>query len=154
MNCWRATSRTSSSGDPQVRAGGIDVSVEDGAVTLSGVVSSHAERWAAVRAAGRVYGVQAIADEIEVRVPDAEGPPPDHLRRRDQLSARRPVPAIGGLDAHQPGLRVRGRVYSPLPNRTAFALLRTHLLCDRPLTGELHATARRSCAPWPEAQLG
>jgi len=69
----------------------------------------------------------------------AHGPPADHLARWDELSARRRLPAIGGLDAHQHGLRVRGHVYSPLSNRTAFALMRTHLLCDRPLSGELHA---------------
>ena len=67
----------------------------------------------------------------------AHGPPAHHLRRWDALSARRPVPAIGGLDGHQPGIRVRGRVRSPLPHRRTFDLLRTHLLCERPLTGEL-----------------
>jgi hypothetical protein len=70
------------------------------------------------------------------------GPPPHHLRRWDELSARRRVPAIGGLDGHQPGVRVRGRVRSPLPHRRTFDLLRTHLLCERPLTGEAEADWR------------
>jgi len=65
----------------------------------------------------------------------AYGPPAHHLRDWDQLSARRRVPAIGGLDGHQPGIRVRGRVHSPLPHTRTFRLLRTHLLGDRPLTG-------------------
>ena len=65
----------------------------------------------------------------------AAGPPAHHLRRWDALSARRRVPAIGGLDGHQPGVRVRGRVRSPLPHRRTFDLLRTHLLCERPLIG-------------------
>jgi len=65
----------------------------------------------------------------------ASGPPVEHLRRWDELSARRRLPAIGGLDGHQPGLRVGGRVRSPLSHRRTFALLRTHLLCARPLTG-------------------
>jgi hypothetical protein len=69
----------------------------------------------------------------------AAGPPAHHLRRWDELSARRRVPAIGGLDGHQPGIRVRGRVRSPLPHRRTFDLLRTHLLCDRPLTGDVEA---------------
>jgi hypothetical protein len=69
----------------------------------------------------------------------ANGPPADHLRRWDRLSARRRVPAIGGLDGHQPGIRVRGRVHSPLSHTRTFDLLRTHLLCDRPLTGELQS---------------
>jgi len=67
----------------------------------------------------------------------APGPPPHHLRRWDALSSRRRVPAIGGLDGHQPGFRVRGRVRSPLPHRRTFDLLRTHLLCERALTGDV-----------------
>jgi PHP domain len=67
----------------------------------------------------------------------AAGPPRHHLRRWDELSARRRVPAIGGLDGHQPGIRLRGRVRSPLPHRRTFDLLRTHLLCERALTGDV-----------------
>jgi hypothetical protein len=79
----------------------------------------------------------------------AKGPPRDHLRRWDGLSARRRVPAIGGLDGHQPGIRLRGRVHSPLSHSRTFDLLRTHVLCDRPLTGELQsdrATVLRALA--------
>jgi hypothetical protein len=72
----------------------------------------------------------------------AAGPPAHHLRRWDALSSRRCVPAIGGLDGHQPGIRVRGRVHSPLPHRRTFDLLRTHLLCERPLTGDDEADSR------------
>ena len=39
-----------------------------------------------------------------------DGPPPRHLAIWDELCRRRRVPAIGGLDAHQKGIRVRGRV--------------------------------------------
>ena len=67
----------------------------------------------------------------------AAGPPPHHLRRWDELSSRRRIPAIGGLDGHQPGIRVRGRVRSPLPHRRTFDLLRTHMLCKRALTGDV-----------------
>ncbi|HEY6759313.1 MAG TPA: CehA/McbA family metallohydrolase [Baekduia sp.] len=66
----------------------------------------------------------------------AAGPPAEHLRAWDALSARRRLPAIGGLDGHQPGVRVRGRVRSPLSHAATFGLLRTHLLCERPLTGD------------------
>jgi len=67
----------------------------------------------------------------------AAGPPSHHLRRWDEVSARRRVPAVGGLDGHQPGIRVGGRVRSPLPHRRTFDLLRTHLLCERALTGDV-----------------
>ena len=53
--------------DPKVDAANVGVVVTDGAVTLTGYVSTYAEKLAAVRAAERVYGVTAVADEIEVR---------------------------------------------------------------------------------------
>jgi osmotically-inducible protein OsmY len=55
--------------DPQVNAAHIGVAVKDGAVTLTGHVSTYSEKLAAVQAAERVYGVKAVADEIEVRLP-------------------------------------------------------------------------------------
>ncbi len=72
----------------------------------------------------------------------AGGPPARHLRAWDALSARRRLPAIGGLDGHQPGVRVRGRVRSPLTHERTFDLLRTHLLCRAPLTGDVEADRR------------
>lgn len=68
----------------------------------------------------------------------ALGPPEHYLRRWDALSAQRRVPAIGGLDGHAPGLRWHGKVRSPLSHARTFGLLRTHLLCSAPLTGERH----------------
>jgi hypothetical protein len=65
----------------------------------------------------------------------AAGPPARHLAIWDSLSARRRVPAIGGLDDHQRGIRFRGQVLSPVPHERTFNLLRTHLVCDRPLGG-------------------
>lgn len=45
----------------------IGVAVKDGAVTLTGAVSTYAQKFAAVRAASRVYGVKAVADELTVK---------------------------------------------------------------------------------------
>jgi osmotically-inducible protein OsmY len=53
--------------DPRVRSARIGVSAKDGAIVLAGHVDSYAERLAAVRAAERVYGVRAVADELKVR---------------------------------------------------------------------------------------
>jgi osmotically-inducible protein OsmY len=55
--------------DPKVNAAHIGVSVKNGAVTLTGHVPSYSEKMAAVRAAERVFGVTAVADEIEVKLP-------------------------------------------------------------------------------------
>jgi osmotically-inducible protein OsmY len=54
---------------PNVNAANIGVTAKDGVVTLTGHVGSYAEKWAAERAAGRVFGVKAVAEELEVRYP-------------------------------------------------------------------------------------
>jgi hypothetical protein len=73
------------------------------------------------------------------RDPDAvlDGPPPENLAAWDALGAERPVPAIGGLDAHQYGIRRRGRVLlRTMAYERSFALLRTHALLEAPTTGD------------------
>jgi len=55
--------------EPTVKAAEIGVGVTDGVVTLSGYVDSYWKKWAAERAAARVFGVKAVAEEIEVRLP-------------------------------------------------------------------------------------
>jgi len=54
--------------DPRVNAAHIGVAAKDGAVVLTGHVPTYAEKWAAVKAAERVYGVRAVADEIKVKL--------------------------------------------------------------------------------------
>ena len=49
----------------------IAVSVRDGIVGLTGSVESYAEKLAAERAVLRVSGVRAVANDIEVRLPNA-----------------------------------------------------------------------------------
>lgn len=58
--------------EPSIESAGIAVAVVDGVVTLSGHVSSYAEKLAAERTVSRVKGVKAIAMELEVRL--AGGP--------------------------------------------------------------------------------
>ena len=53
--------------DPSVNEAHIGVTARSGVVTLTGHVGSYAEKHAAEQAAGRVSGVQAIADELEIR---------------------------------------------------------------------------------------
>jgi osmotically-inducible protein OsmY len=57
--------------DPSVRDTEIGVAAKDGIVTLSGQVDSYAEKCAAERAAQRVSGVRAIADDLTVRLPES-----------------------------------------------------------------------------------
>lgn len=51
---------------PSIDETEIGVIVKDGIVTLTGVVDSYAKKMAAERAAKGVYGVKAVADDIEV----------------------------------------------------------------------------------------
>jgi osmotically-inducible protein OsmY len=55
--------------EPMVDAANIGVSADRGAVTLSGHVASYAEKLAAEKAAKRVKGVTAVANELKVRLP-------------------------------------------------------------------------------------
>jgi len=55
--------------DARLQPNEIGVAVKDGVVTLTGWVDSFAKKWAAERAAERVRGVKAIANDIEVRLP-------------------------------------------------------------------------------------
>lgn len=55
--------------DPQIEAARIGVAVDDGIVTLTGTVSTLAEKWALEDAVKRVKGVRAIAERIDVDLP-------------------------------------------------------------------------------------
>lgn len=52
---------------PEIASEDISVSAKDGAVTLSGFVHSYAEKVAAEKATKGVYGVLAVANDVEVR---------------------------------------------------------------------------------------
>src|SRR5574339_393077 len=54
--------------DPEVDASGIGVAACHGTVTLSGYIDTYAGKLAAERAAKRVAGVRAVANDIEVRL--------------------------------------------------------------------------------------
>jgi len=57
--------------EPGVEVTDIGVLVKDGTVTLNGFATNYREKWEAVRAVKRVVGVKAIADDIEVNLPDS-----------------------------------------------------------------------------------
>lgn len=53
--------------DPRVTSTDINVATADNVVTLTGFVHTYAEKYAAEKAVQAVYGVQAIANDIEVK---------------------------------------------------------------------------------------
>ena len=54
--------------DPKITSDDIGVAVKDGVVTLTGFVSSYWEKDAAEKASKRVYGVKAVANDLEVKL--------------------------------------------------------------------------------------
>jgi osmotically-inducible protein OsmY len=53
--------------EPEITSTDISVAADEGVVTLTGFVHSYAEKVAAKKAAKRVYGVKAVANDIEVK---------------------------------------------------------------------------------------
>jgi osmotically-inducible protein OsmY len=53
--------------EPEIKSQDISVNAKDGVVTLTGFVHSYMEKVAAEKAAKSVYGVKAVANDIEVK---------------------------------------------------------------------------------------
>jgi hypothetical protein len=65
-------------------------------------------------------------------------PPRRNLDLWDEICRRRQCVALGGIDAHQVGIRIRNRVPLRLmAYKRSFRHLRTHLLTETPLLGDL-----------------
>lgn len=94
-------------------------------IELWSMTTDTAESWPSPRVAVR---------ELQ-RPENLDGPPPRNLQLWDALCRRRPTVAVGGLDAHQPGIRIGRRLYSPMPHARWFRLLRTHVMVEKPLSG-------------------
>ncbi len=56
--------------DPRIRWEEIGIGVREGVVTLTGFVPDYSQRRLAVRAVERVAGVRAVAQELQVKLPD------------------------------------------------------------------------------------
>jgi osmotically-inducible protein OsmY len=54
--------------EPEITSTDISVAADDGVITLTGFVHNYAEKFAAEKAAKRVYGVKAVANDIEVKL--------------------------------------------------------------------------------------
>jgi osmotically-inducible protein OsmY len=81
----------------------VGIAVSDGAVTLTGRVLSYSEKLAASRAAERVYGVKAVANNLDVRL---SGTP------RDDSDIARAIAHILEWNVRVPEGRVHARVES------------------------------------------
>lgn len=92
--------------DPQIiEPDAIGVAIMDGAVTLTGHVPSFAEKLAAARAAERVYGVKAVANDLKVKL---AGSP------RDDSDIARAIAHVLEWNVQIPEGQVRARVENGL----------------------------------------
>jgi osmotically-inducible protein OsmY len=88
--------------EPSLRDDDVAVGVRDGVVTLAGFVDSYADKWTAERAASKVKGVKAIANDLEVKLPSSS-------TRADPDLAHAAVDALS-RDIAVPEDRIRVRV--------------------------------------------
>ncbi len=90
--------------DPQISdPDAIGVAVKEGAVTLTGHTSTYAEKLAAARAAERVYGVKAVANDIKVTLVGS---------RRDDSDIARAIAHVLEWNTQIPEGKVHARVES------------------------------------------
>lgn len=86
--------------EPSLDAANIGVAADSGVVTLTGYVTDYSQKLAAERAAWRVKGVKAIAQEIEVRLPG-------HVRNSDDEIAERALNILAWSAVPAKDLRVK-----------------------------------------------
>jgi osmotically-inducible protein OsmY len=138
--------------DSKVDAAHIGVSAKDGAVTLTGYVPSNADKVAAVQAAERVDGVNAVADDVvvQLRLPgkftDAEIA--EQIARRRNWNPE--IPASIDAEVADGHVTLRGVVASSYQRKLAEDAVR-NLLGVRDVANEISISARR---PQAEAADG
>lgn len=105
--------------EPVLQPENIGVTVHDGAVTLSGYVSTFSEKRAAVRAVERVRGVRAVADEIDVRLADGEQDPEIAEAILQSFRWYKDVPESVQAEVRDGWVTLRGEVASNQERRLA-----------------------------------
>lgn len=90
--------------DPGVNPARIGVSASDGVVTLQGAVTTFGQKWTAERVASHVFGVRAVANDLQVR--------PDIATTRTDSSIAQAVASALEWDSAVPCDAVRASVTS------------------------------------------
>jgi osmotically-inducible protein OsmY len=83
--------------DPALDAHDIGVGVYNRIAVLTGFVRSPDERLRAEQDVKRVAGIEAIADELEVRPTSADAPPASHIAQAAVLALVSDVPYLSGV---------------------------------------------------------
>jgi osmotically-inducible protein OsmY len=82
--------------DPEVDATAVGVAAYSGAVTLAGFIGTYAGKLAAERAAKRVKGVRAVANELQVRL---------RIAHPDDVIARQAAATLNAWHEPHPGVQ-------------------------------------------------
>ena len=103
------------------------------------------ELWSFVTdSAERVNSIRELLSFIARPARFIDHPPQSNMDEWDRLCARRRCVGLGGVDAHQVGIRVGGRVPLRLmAYKRSFRYLRTHLLVSEPMSHELESDRAR-----------
>src|SRR4026209_2962208 len=130
--------------EPSLDAGRIGVAATAGVVTLTGQVSSYADRWTAERVVKQMAGVKGLANELEVKLPGDS-------RRTDTDLASAAVRALE-WDAQVPHQKIKARAsdgWTSLEVQVEWRYQREaaeravgHLLGVRGVSNQLTLTAR------------
>lgn len=96
--------------DPEFDASMVGVSTQEGIVTLSGYVETYAAKLAAERAARRVYGVKAVANELEVKLAEDRIDPEIAREAVEALKNRVDVPLGLGITVRDAHITLTGTV--------------------------------------------
>lgn len=96
--------------DPEFDASMVGVSATEGVVTLSGYVDTYAAKLAAERAARRVYGVRAVANELEVKLSQKRIDPDIAKDALDALKNRIDIPLGLGVTVRDGYISLTGNV--------------------------------------------
>ena len=96
--------------NPEVDASLVGVTAKDGVVTLSGFVDTYAAKLAAERAARRVYGVRAVANELDVKLAIGKIDPDIAKEALEALKNRVDVPLGIGVTVRDGHISLTGAV--------------------------------------------
>jgi osmotically-inducible protein OsmY len=96
--------------DPEVEASGIGVSAHNSVVTLSGSIDTYSGKLAAERAAKRVRGVRAVANDLEVRLKAGRTDADIATDALRALELRATIPAAVQAVVHDGRVTLTGKV--------------------------------------------
>jgi osmotically-inducible protein OsmY len=95
--------------DPEVDMSAVGVVVTQGAVSLLGLIDTYSGKLAAERAAKRVHGVRAVANDLEVRL-RLERPDPDIAKDAARALELRDLPEAVQAAVHRGHVTLTGKV--------------------------------------------